>query len=104
MEFDHVGYRSYEKREEEFYYSPNRVWITNSDRHPFKIEWLRFEDDSPVQEPVKSQPHIGFRVHNLKEALQGYTLLLGPMVIDEHKRVAFCQIQDGAIIELIEIS
>ena len=103
MEFDHVGYRSDEKRDGEFYYAPNKVWITNSDTHPFKVEWLRFEDDSPVQEPVKSQPHVAFRVNNLEEALQGQTLLLGPMIIDEHKRVAFCQFKDGAVIEFIEI-
>jgi hypothetical protein len=103
MEFDHVGYRSYEKRPGEFYYAPNKVWITNSDEHPFKVEWLRFEDDSPVEEPVKSQPHVGFRVPSLEAALQGQTLLLGPMIIDAHKQVAFCQTRDGAVIELMEI-
>ncbi|MDD4572991.1 MAG: hypothetical protein PHR69_02125 [Sphaerochaeta sp.] len=103
MEFDHVGYRSYKKRDDEFYYEPNKVWITDSEKHPFKVEWLRYEANSPVLEPVKSQPHIGYRVKNLEEAMKGLDLLLGPMVIDEHKRVAFCRYEDGTVVEFMEI-
>ncbi len=104
MVFDHVGYRSYQKREKEFYYKPNKVWITDAQMHPFKVEWLRYEDDSPVLEPVKSQPHIGFRVDNLEQAMKDLEILLGPMRIDEHKRVVFCRSQDGVVVELLEIS
>jgi len=102
MEFDHVGYRSYKKRVGEFYYAPNKVWITDAGQHPFKVEWLRYEDDSPVLEPVKSQPHVGFSVANLEAAMKGLDLLLGPMVIDEHLRVVFCRTSDGAVVELME--
>jgi len=104
MKFNHVGYRSYVKREGEMYYEPNKVWITNAEGHPFKVEWLRYEDDSPVLEPVKSQPHVGFVVNNLEEALEGQNLLLGPMVINEHLRVAFCQTKDKVVVELMEQS
>ncbi|MCK9287656.1 MAG: hypothetical protein PHU24_09025 [Sphaerochaetaceae bacterium] len=104
MKFDHVGYRSYKKRVGEFYYAPNKVWITDAEQHPFKIEWLRYEDDSPVLEPVKSQPHVGFMVDNLEKAMKGLDLLLGPMTIDEHKRVVFCQTKDGAVVELMEVT
>jgi len=103
MIFDHVGYRSYIKHDGEFYYAPNKVWITDSERHPYKIEWLRYDDDSPILEPIKSQPHVGFRVDDLEEAMKDMNLLLGPMAIDERKRVAFCRYADGAIIELMEV-
>jgi len=102
MQFDHVGYRSYKKRPGEFYYEPNRVWITDAEKHPFKVEWLRYEEDSPVLEPVKSQPHVGFTVDNLESAMKGLDLLLGPMVIDEHLRVVFCRSNDGVVVELME--
>lgn len=104
MEFDHVGYRSYKKREGEFYYAPNKVWITDAKQHPFKVEWLRYEEDSPVLEPVKSQPHVGFRVKNLEAAMKNLDVLLGPMVIDDHSRIAFCRTTDGAIVELMEVT
>jgi len=103
MVFDHVGYRTYEKHDNEFFYAPNKVWITDSEKHPFKVEWLRYAEDSPVLEPVKSQPHVGYRVDSLETAMKGLDLMLGPMVIDEHKRVAFCRCPDGAIVELMEI-
>lgn len=102
MKFDHVGYRTEQKRVGEFFYAPNKVWITDSDKNPYKIEWLRYEEDSPVKEPVKSSPHIGYKVENLKEAMKGLKLLLGPLLINENKTVAFCQTSDGAVIELIE--
>ena len=76
MEFDHVGYRSYTKREGESYFAPNKVWITAAEDHPFNVEWLRYEDDSPVLEPVKSQPHVGYHVKNLEESLKGMDLLM----------------------------
>lgn len=104
MKFDHVGYRSYTKREGESYYAPNKVWITDAAEHPFKVEWLRYDDDSPVLEPVKSQPHIGFVVENLEDAIKNHTLLLGPMVINEHLRVAFVQSEDGVVVEFMEMS
>lgn len=103
MEFDHVGYRSYEKREDEFYYAPNRVWITDSSKHKFRIEWLRYEEDSTVPESVKNQPHVGFRVNSLAEASEGLELLLGPMTIDEEITVAFYRSCDGGVIEFKEI-
>lgn len=104
MTFDHVGFRSYEKREGEFYYAPNKVWITDSEKHPLQVEWLRYEADSPVQEPVKSSPHIAFRVENLEKESNDMELLLGPMIIDIHTRVAFYRYNDGTIVELMEIT
>ncbi|MGI5172792.1 hypothetical protein H0R92_04215 [Treponema sp. OMZ 840] len=103
MIFDHVGYRTTEKKEGEFFFAPNRVWITDSKKHPFNIEWLRYENDSPVKEPVKSSPHIGFRVENLETAMTGMEILLGPMEIDSKKRIVFCKTEDGAVVELMEI-
>lgn len=102
MKFDHVGFRSYIQREDEFYYEPNKVWITDSQKHPFNVEWLRYEEDSPVLEPVKSQPHIGYVVDDIDEAMEGMKLLFGPVWIDDHKRIAFCLSEDDVVIEFME--
>lgn len=103
MEFDHVGYRSYEKREDEMYYAPNKVWITDSSRHPFRVEWLRYEDDSPVPEIVKNLPHLGFIVEDIEAASRGMELLLGPMAVDQSTTVAFYLTADGAVVEFKEV-
>ena len=101
--FDHVGLITDEKKEDEFYYAPNKVWITDSEKHPYKIEWLRYEKDTPVKNQVRTQSHIGYMVDSLEAASKGLKLILGPMVINEHKTVGFYECADGAIIELMEI-
>lgn len=103
FKFDHVGITTTEKKENEFYYEPNKVWITDSETHPFHIEWLRYEPDSPVIDMIRKNPHIGYCVDSLKDVnLEGLELILGPMIIDEHKIVAFYKYMDGSIIELME--
>ena len=54
--FNHIGLVTSEKKQDEFYYAPNKVWITDSERHPYKIEWLRYEDDTPVK--IRSGPSL----------------------------------------------
>jgi len=103
FQFDHIGITTTDKKKNEFYYEPNKVWITDSESHPFHIEWLRYEPDSPVTEAIRTRPHIGYCVDNLKEVnIKGLNLILGPMIIDEHKTVAFYEYKDGSIIELME--
>ena len=46
MKFDHVGMISEEPRPGERFVEATRVWRTDSRRHPFRVEWLRFEPDS----------------------------------------------------------
>ena len=63
--FDHVGVPTEEKQVNEMYVPATKVWVTDPARHPHKIEFLRFEPDSPVTGPVRDLPHIAFRVDNL---------------------------------------
>jgi hypothetical protein len=52
---------------------------------------------------IRKNPHIGYCVDSLKDVnLEGLELILGPMIIDEHKIVAFYKYMDGSIIELME--
>jgi hypothetical protein len=56
--FDHVGVPTTEKKEGESWVESTRVWVTNPRAHPANVEWLRFEPDSPVQGPLRTQPHL----------------------------------------------
>lgn len=85
------------------YFAPTKVWITDSDAHPFRIEWLRYADDSDVPDCVKDTPHVGFEVESIEEAGKDLELVLGPLVIDESKTVAFFKTPDGGIVELMKI-
>ncbi len=48
MQFDHVGIPTSERKSGETYVAATRVWVTDAHRHPFQVEWLRYEPDSPV--------------------------------------------------------
>ncbi len=101
LKFDHVGLPADQKKEGEIWVEKTRVWVTDCAKHPYRIEWLRFEPDSPVRGPVKEQSHIAFRVPNIKKASRGMKVLLEPFD-SGMDIVGFYQAKDGAVIEFME--
>ena len=101
MEFDHIGLVTGEKKQDEIWVEKTKVWVTNPKKHPFRIEWLRFREDSPVKGPVREKPHIAFRVKDIKEASKGMKVLLKPFD-SGMDIVGFYESEDGAVIELME--
>jgi hypothetical protein len=101
--FDHVGLPTEEKHAEEMYVSETKVWVTDPMRHPQRIEYLRFEPDSPVTGPLREMPHIAFRVDNLDREMEGAEVLLGPFNPTKTLRVVFV-LEDGALMEFMETS
>jgi len=103
MEFDHVGIITNEPKLGEVFVEATRVWVTDVADHPYRVEWLRFEPDSPVTGPVREIPHVAYRVDSedaIREAAKGMNVLLEPF--DAGFAVAgFYQTDDGAVIEFI---
>jgi hypothetical protein len=104
MEFSHVGMITDQPQDGEVFIEATRVWITDFEKHPFHVEWLRFEQDSPVTGPVRNQPHVAYRVDSIEEASKGMAVLLEPFQPMENLRVGFYESHDGAVIELMEYS
>jgi len=102
-EFDHVGLPTDTKQEGEMYVEQTKVWVTDPAAHPYRVEYLRFEPDSPVTGPVRDLPHIAFRVDNLEKAIEGEQVLLGPFNATDTLRVVFIY-KDGAVFEFMEHS
>lgn len=101
--FDHVGVPTDEKQQGEMYVEATKVWVTDPEQHPHRVEFLRFEPDSPVHGPVRDLPHIAFRVERLEDEIEGTEILLGPFDATETLRVVFVK-KDGAVIEFMENS
>ena len=78
-----------------------RVWITDFQKHPFRVEWLRYEPDSPVSGPVRQMPHVAYRVKSIREAARGMKVLLEPFDAGIAV-VGFYQTEDGAVVEFME--
>lgn len=103
MKFNHIGITTHTKRPGEVYVAETKVWVTNADEHTFRIEWLRYEEDSPVPDIIKEMPHIGYEVASIEEAGSNFNCILGPFKVYDGKTVAFFELPDGAVVELMEI-
>ena len=101
MQFDHIGIVTDERKPGEIFIAPTRVWITDFTKHPFRVEWLRYEPDSPVTGPVRQGPHIAYRVPSIAEASRGLKVLLEPFDVG-FAVVGFYQTVDGAVVEFME--
>ena len=100
-EFHHIGLPTTEKQPDEAYVADTKVWVTNPDDHPYRVEFLRFEPDTPVTGPVRDMGHMAFKTDNLKRDILGQKVLLGPFQPMEGLQVVFIQI-DGAVFELMQ--
>jgi hypothetical protein len=101
MQFDHIGLITTEKKPGEKYVEATRVWVTDMEKHPFHVEWLRFEPDSPVTGPVRNMPHVAYRVDSISAAAKDLKVLLEPFNAGI-ATVGFYQSDDGAVVEFME--
>ncbi len=100
--FDHVGIPTDERKEGESWVEATRVWVTSPREHPFHVEWLRFEPDSPVTGPLRDQPHVAYRVEDVLGSIQGHEVLAEPFDVgDGFATVAFVQVGD-AVVEFMQ--
>lgn len=99
--FHHVGVITDDPQPGEIFVPDTRVHVTNPNDHPYHIEYLRFEPDSPVTGPVRNLPHIAFQVDDLESAIVGKEVLLGPFRAMEGLLVVFI-LEYGAVVELMQ--
>ena len=100
-EFHHFGVPTSATHDNEAYIEGGKVYATSPDAHPYRVEFLRFESDSPLPEAVQTQPHAAFIVADLDAALAGQNVIIPPFDATDEFRVAF--ITDGdAVIELMQ--
>lgn len=101
--YHHLGIPTNEPRAGEVHLPAYGMFVSGYEDSPFGIEWMRFEDDSPLPELVRTVPHVAFEVEDLEAALQGHQVLIPPNTPSEGIRVAFI-VHDGAPIEFLEIT
>jgi len=101
-QFHHLGVPTKTQGDNEVYIEGGKVYVTDPETHPYRVEFLRFDDDSPMPDQLKTKSHAAFVVENLDAALEGENVLIAPFDATETLRVAF--ITDGdALIELMEM-
>jgi hypothetical protein len=101
VEFDHIGIPAPAKRDEMRFLESKRLWLTSPADHPFRVEWLWYEDSSPEVALVRTVPHVAYRVGSLEEAMAGHPVLADPFDVFGEVRVSFIEV-DGAPIEFVQ--
>lgn len=101
MEFDHIGVPAPAKREDMRYLESKRLWLTSPSNHPYRVEWLWYEPDSPEVELIRTVPHVAYRVDSLEEAMAAGPVLAEPFDVFGLVRVGFIEV-DGAPVEFVQ--
>ena len=91
-----------EKKEGAVYNEGLSVWLTDYNKSPNRIEFLKFEEGSCLPELVQKNGHIAYSVPCLKTELEGKKVIFGPAVCDEHLTIAFIE-EEGIAIEIMEL-
>ncbi len=101
--YHHMGIPTTQQRPNERYIPHLKFYVSGFDKSPYGVEWMRFEEDSPVHELVQRVPHLAFEVNNLDEELakRDFKILTEPNPPSEGIRVAMIE-HNGAPIELME--
>ena len=103
MRFHHIGIPTSEPKPNEKYIKEYKFYVSGFDRSEFGIEWMRFEEESPISEIVQKIPHIAFEVDNLDTAVEGKQLIGEISSPSKGVRVAMI-LENGAPVEFLEFS
>jgi hypothetical protein len=101
--FHHIGIPTDTPRPAEQYLEAWKMYVSGFDTSPYGIEWMRFEQDSPISELIKTVPHVAFEVDDLDAAIEGKQLMGDISSPSEGIRVAMI-VDSSAPIELLEFS
>ncbi len=102
MNFHHIGIPTQDKRDNEIYLEGAKLYVTDIEASPYKIEWLRFEDGSPMHEAIQNTAHVAYTVDDLDAAIEGKEVILPPFSPMEGLTIAFI-LEDKAPIELMKL-
>lgn len=102
-EFHHLGIPTAEAKPGERYSERFGLYTSDAATSLIRIQWHRFEAESPLDPLLRAVPHPAFKVDNLDHAIEGQRVILGPYEPIAGFRVAI--IVDGGIpIEFVETS
>jgi hypothetical protein len=100
--YHHLGIPTNKKMPGERYLPHLKIYVSGFSTSPFGIEWMRFEEDCPIPELIKTIPHIAFEVDDIDKALNehDFEIISNPGIPSEGVRTLMIR-HNEAPIELI---
>jgi hypothetical protein len=102
MKFHHYGVPTQGPIEGETYLPHLKIAVAGYGVSEFGIERMRFDDDAPYPELVRTVPHLAFEVDDLEAALRGRKVIIPPNSPSPGVRVAFID-EQGVPVEFLQI-
>ncbi|WP_373959515.1 hypothetical protein [Vibrio gigantis] len=99
--FHHVGIPTSNSLPGDTHVAALKMHATGYFETPYAMEWMNFDEDSSLPEVIKTQPHIGYVVESLKDAIRGRDVILGPTSPAQGVTVAFV-LEGRDLIEFLE--
>jgi len=101
--YHHLGIPTTAKMPNERYLPQFKFYVSGFTESPFGVEWMRFEENSPIDKLIQTVPHIAFEVPDLDYELanRNFNVITQPNPPADGIRVAMIE-HNGAPIELIE--
>ncbi len=102
--FAHFGAVASEKKEGMFFLESIKVWATDPSNDPNTIEYLFFEDDSPMKDlPVAKGGHIAYQVDDIDAKCENKKCFWPPMDVVPGIRIAFFVDENGVVTEYCQM-
>lgn len=101
--YHHLGIPTNKVMPDEVYLPQFGLYVSGFSSSPFGIEWMRYEEGSPVNKLIQTVPHLAFEVADLDHELsfRNFKVITEPNSPSDGVRVAMVE-HNGAPIELIE--
>lgn len=88
-------------QENERYSATFKMYTSGGGNSEFRIQYHRFEPDSPLHPLLKTVPHVAFKVESIEAAIKDKEVVLGPYEPIPGYKVAAI-VECGVPIEFIE--
>jgi hypothetical protein len=99
--YHHIGIPTNIARENETYLPKFKMFVSGYESSPYRVEWMRFEPDSPLPDLVKTVPHVAFEVDDLHAEIEGKEVIIQPNSPSNGVTVAFI-VNNGAPVEFLQ--
>ncbi len=107
-QFHHIGLPAEDQEtpiDGEFWLEGGKLWLTNPDHHPQRVEWLRYAPGHARDPRFRDHPHICYEVDDLHAAVAGKTIVrpVGDMGDPPFGLAAFTE-EDGILVEYLQVT
>jgi hypothetical protein len=82
--FEHFGVPTGEKLEGMIHYPEYRVWCTDYEKDPYRIEWMYFEEGCPMHPLIQTASHVCYIVEDIHKAVKGKKMLMKPTLYQNY--------------------